>query len=114
MARGVEPAPAAPVAPAAPHRLARAAPARRVSVTPLRPVPDVETRVLLVCGGSLMRAGYRAVLEADHQLTVSAEADGVDEAVELARELRPDVVLIDVPGAGGDCVSATAELSADP
>jgi len=85
-----------------------------VSVTPLRPVPDVETRVLLVCGGSLMRAGYRAVLEADHQLTVSAEADGVDEAVELARELRPDVVLIDVPGAGGDCVSATAELSADP
>jgi DNA-binding NarL/FixJ family response regulator len=85
-----------------------------VSVTSLRPVPDVETRILLVCAGSLMRAGYRAVLEADRRLTVTAEADGADEAVELAREMRPDVVLIDVTGAGGDCVRATAELAADP
>jgi DNA-binding NarL/FixJ family response regulator len=67
-----------------------------------------------VCAGSLVRAGYRAVLEADRQLTVAAEADTAEEAVELARELRPDVVLVDVTGAGGDCVEATAELAADP
>jgi DNA-binding NarL/FixJ family response regulator len=77
-------------------------------------VPDVETRVLLVCGGSLMRAGYRAVLEADRQLTVAGEADGGAEAVELARELRPDVVLMDVMGTADDCVEATSQLSADP
>jgi DNA-binding NarL/FixJ family response regulator len=53
-------------------------------------------RLLIVDDQPLMRAGFRAVLEATGEMEVAAEAgDGV-EAVEAARATRPDVVLMDI------------------
>ena len=52
-------------------------------------------RVLLAYGERLVRAGLRALLEADPDITVSGEAADGEEALALARDLRPDVVLVE-------------------
>src|SRR4051794_7522294 len=74
-------------------------------------VPAV--RVLVADGQALVRAGFRALLEADGQIVVGEASTG-EEAVALARSLRPDVVLIDATLPGLDCVEATGRMLADP
>jgi DNA-binding NarL/FixJ family response regulator len=71
-------------------------------------------RVLVADGQALVRAGFRALLEADGQISVVGEASTGEEAVGLAGRLRPDVVLIDVALPGLDCVEATGRMLADP
>lgn len=67
--------------------------------------------VLLVDDHPIVRAGLRAALDADPGLRVVGEASGGDEAVRLARELRPDVVLMDLQlGPGIDGAAATARV----
>lgn len=67
--------------------------------------------VLLVDDHPIVRAGLRAALGADPGLHVVGEAAGGDEAVRLARELRPDVVLMDLQlGPGIDGAAATARV----
>jgi DNA-binding NarL/FixJ family response regulator len=83
-------------------------------VSTLRPVPNADIEILLACGQALMRAGYRAVLEAGQNIQVVGEAETGLEAVALARALRPAVVIVDVEIPDGDCVAATAALVADP
>lgn len=77
----------------------------------LRPVPDAETRVLIACGQSLLRAGYRAMLDAGAGIAVAGEAEDGEGAVDLARQLRPDAVVMDLDLPG--CVEATEQLCAD-
>ena len=77
----------------------------------LRPVPDTDTRVLLACGHALQRAGYRAVLEAAPHMCVIGEAVSGREAVALARELGPDVIVMDVDISDAACVPTTASSS---
>ena len=77
----------------------------------LRPVPDAETRVLIACSQSLLRAGYRAMLDAGAGIAVAGEAEDGEGAVDLARQLRPDAVVIDVDLPG--CVNAAEQLCAD-
>jgi DNA-binding NarL/FixJ family response regulator len=69
-----------------------------------------DIRVLLADDHSLVRRGFRRLLEDEPGITVVGEAcDGV-QAVELARELRPDVIVMDMamPGLNGN--QATIEI----
>jgi DNA-binding NarL/FixJ family response regulator len=70
----------------------------------------VSTRILLADDQELLRAGFRMVLEAQDGLEVVGEAGDGAEAVALARELEPDVVLMDVRMPRMDGVQATREL----
>ncbi|MDE2091951.1 MAG: UvrY/SirA/GacA family response regulator transcription factor [Gammaproteobacteria bacterium] len=69
-------------------------------------------RVLLVDDHKLMRTGIRLILEETPDLRVAGEADSGEAAIALCRELKPDVVLMDVsmPGIGG--LEATRKLLA--
>ncbi|RFU39097.1 DNA-binding response regulator [Actinomadura logoneensis] len=74
---------------------------------------DAPIRVLLADDQTLVRAGFRALLErADDIVVVGEAADGA-EAVALAREHRPDVVLMDVRMPGTDGLAATRTLLSD-
>lgn len=61
-----------------------------------------DIRILLVDNQALVRSGLRRLLDDVEGLTVVAEAASGEETVELARELQPDVVLMDaqIPGIG--------------
>ena len=87
---------------------------RRDAMTTLHPVPDVKLTVLIACGQSLLRAGYRALLEVAPGIAVTGDAQYGQEAVELARQLRPDAVLMDMEISDFDCIEATSKLCADP
>lgn len=75
-------------------------------------------RLLVVDDQALMRAGFRMILEAEDDLDVVGEAPDGEVAVRMARELRPDVVLMDVRMPVLDGVEATRRLAgadvADP
>jgi DNA-binding NarL/FixJ family response regulator len=67
-------------------------------------------RILLVDDQPLLRTGFRMVLSAEDDLHIVGEAgDGV-EAVDLARRLLPDVVLMDIRMPRMDGVAATREI----
>ncbi|MEN2737728.1 response regulator transcription factor [Microbacterium sp. X-17] len=70
--------------------------------------------VLLADDQHLVRAGFRALLEAEDDLEVVGEAATGREAVDLARRTHPDVVLMDIRMPDGDGLWATGELTADP
>jgi DNA-binding NarL/FixJ family response regulator len=70
-------------------------------------------RVLVADDQALVRAGFRAILEAQDDLEVVGEAGDGGEAVANARELRPDVVLMDVRMPGVDGIEATRRLLRD-
>jgi DNA-binding NarL/FixJ family response regulator len=70
----------------------------------------VTLRLLIADDQPLMRAGFRAVLEATGEMEVVAEAgDGV-EAIEAARETRPDVILMDIRMPNLDGIEAIKRL----
>ena len=70
-------------------------------------------RVLLADDQALVRAGFRALLDAQEGIEVVGEAADGDEAVRLARALRPDVVLMDIRMPGVDGLEATRQIAAD-
>jgi DNA-binding NarL/FixJ family response regulator len=69
------------------------------------------TRVLIADDDDLMRAGLAAVLASDATIEVAGEADTGRQAVERARRLQPDVVLMDVRMPDLDGIAATRELT---
>jgi DNA-binding NarL/FixJ family response regulator len=69
-------------------------------------------RVVIVDDHIVFREGLRALLARVDEVTVVGEAGGTDDAISVAVELRPDVVLMDLqlPGDGG--VAATSKITA--
>ncbi len=70
-------------------------------------------RVLLADDQALVRAGFQALLDAQEDIEVVGEADDGREAVELARKLRPDVILMDIRMPALDGLAATREIALD-
>ena len=71
-------------------------------------------RVLIVDDQALVRVGFRMIIEARDDLEVVGEAGDGEQAVRLAAQTRPDVVLMDVRMPGMDGLAATAKLTAAP
>jgi DNA-binding NarL/FixJ family response regulator len=67
-------------------------------------------RLLLVDDQDIVRAGLRSLLEAHEELEVVDEAGGGEEAVALATQLRPDVVLMDITMPDMDGAEATRRI----
>ena len=75
------------------------------------PAP-AQTRIMLVDDQSLLRMGFRMVLEAEDDFTVVAEAGDGATAVRLAASMQPDVILMDVRMPGVDGIEATRLITA--
>ena len=71
-------------------------------------------RVLLVDDQALVRAGFRSILEKQHDLDVVGEASDGREALAMARELRPELVLMDIRMPHLDGLAATRKMMTEP
>jgi DNA-binding NarL/FixJ family response regulator len=72
----------------------------------------MSTTVLLADDQPLLRRGFRMIIEAEGDLTVSGEAGDGAEAVDQARRDPPDVVLMDIRMPGTDGIEATRRIIA--
>lgn len=74
----------------------------------------MSTTVVLADDQSMVRAGFRMILESEPEIVVIGEAATGEQASAAARRLRPDVVLMDVQMPGGDGLQATRRITESP
>ncbi|TGA91161.1 response regulator transcription factor [Streptomyces sp. MZ04] len=71
-------------------------------------------RILLADDQPLLRSGFSALLDAEDDIEVVAEAADGQQILELTREHRPDIVLTEVQLPGLDGIEAARRIAADP
>jgi DNA-binding NarL/FixJ family response regulator len=71
-------------------------------------------RVLIADDEALVRGGFRVLIDNEPGMIVVGEAGDGATAVDLVRQTRPDVVLMDIRMPGVDGLSATQQIAADP
>lgn len=71
-------------------------------------------RVLLAESAGLIRAGLRTLLERENDIVVAGVASSGEDAVAMATDVVPDVVLMDIRVAGLSGLTATRQILADP
>ena len=74
---------------------------------------DAKITVLLADDHSLVRRGFRRLLEDDEAIAVVGEAANGDEAIAMTKRLRPRVVVMDVAMPGTNGLAATKKIVAD-
>ena len=67
-------------------------------------------RILIADDHGVLRAGLRALLSAESELEVIEEATNGEEALQLAQELQPDIVLMDISMPGATGIDVTRRL----
>lgn len=75
--------------------------------------PDGRLRVLIVDDQQLVRSGFALILSVEDDLEVVGQAPNGAVAIDLARELRPDVILMDVEMPVLDGIGATGQIVAE-
>jgi DNA-binding NarL/FixJ family response regulator len=70
-------------------------------------------RILLVEDHIVMREGLRGLISRQADMEVVGEADNGEQAIELARQARPDVIIMDVRMRGIDGIEATRRIKAE-
>jgi DNA-binding NarL/FixJ family response regulator len=76
--------------------------------------PPRAIRVAIASGPTIVRAGFRALLEAEDDVAVAGEAATGEAAVELAGRVHPDVILMDLELPGIGALEATRRIAAQP
>lgn len=89
-------------------------PRRRLRLVGPESSPPLAARVAIACGSTLVRAAFRALLEGQQDVAVAGEAGSGEEALELARRTRPDVLLISLALPGLDAVEVIRQITAEP
>jgi DNA-binding NarL/FixJ family response regulator len=76
----------------------------------MRDAGTADIRILIVDDHAVVRAGLRLLIDTQQGMTAIGEAGSVDEAIEEARTLEPDLVLLDLTMPGKPGLSAMPEL----
>ncbi|MET9573841.1 response regulator transcription factor [Streptomyces virginiae] len=76
--------------------------------------PGAPIKVLLADDQALLRSAFRVLVDSEPDMEVVGEASDGAQAFAVARQERPDVVLMDIRMPGTDGLAATRMISADP
>src|SRR3954471_558039 len=96
-------------------------PKRSKPLSKSAPVPKLETspkyfhgkRVVIVDDHPLIRRGLERMIHSGDGFVVCGEAGNADEALKVVREVRPDLVIVDIGLPGRDGIALTGELVAE-